>query len=1597
MEKDCGRKARKESEVDGNDAKIVIPSAPEQGVPVSNQLQESSQETTKAPSNPWLKKSPSALPYLQDALKALIAPGDTLLVMARGLEMPWVFESYLQLTCTSPKHKLVFVLGCTTSGTSSTSSTTSTSHNSSATSFSASSLLYGLKHHRGVPEHLLPVTVQSSYSTEFRRRLYIVGGVFFITPAILLNDLLNRTVTPAAINGLLFANAHTIKPNGPQAFLARLYRAEKKSLSAAGTPTSTTVGEASTTTTRGGGLPNSSEGLPNSSTSYLNSTGFIKAVSDRPEWLARGFSGVGTLMRCLFLNNLSLWPRFHRSVVQSFVIPSTSDNEKSCHGRETDDEIVKEKNKKSSQSSDDTFVNIDNKNVSSLDVEEIHLPLSPSMSAIQDSILELMQNCLKFISNSASCDLSTSSVNLTIENALFDSFHATLRAALNPQWHRLSFKLKQVVRDVWTLKQMLDLLLRYDAIKFWQHVEHLVQLGINLQRCELSRQQREAQRGGDGNKGRAGNKYSKQKGGRRAGGQSSSSLRNLYSPQWVTYDAANDLIDHAKSRVYEFVTTTGPPPTRKDSNTKSSNAKTETRQQQHSSFHGPSLLYQSITGKRIRASIKVQIEECPKLKMLKTLLSEIEDNVTKKKHSTENNFKKKEKEMKYSKKKTSEKTETNQDSSSKKRKRSPSESGEDNKNDFIESSFLPVTLVLCPSLSSFLKVKYYLKTQETIYAQAKEEFQKKKTKKSKIDSNNNNNCAEAIVERRQLAEFLKYIERKEYKAKRLDATHGPTASSKALALPSTSTEPSSSSSIATSNSSSATHSLSTSTSSKSYKNHSSSSTTTTTTGPSLVRLTRKIAEVRLLRMYGGALRQYLARKESNKESPPENETEKKVEVIDLLSPNDDDDIKGSSDTKRTNDTTRSQKDLKEIDSGIEINEEKGEKIIEEEEEEEEESSMFTIQFMNGQGSDGSIHHLVIVVNHESFADPGKLIANFHGGTAGKGSRKTPPFLARSLLDFFEQVQPTHVILFEPEAKMIRTVEVYHARRLKFTEWYKKTWKEEGSKEENKGGKQVDEQAQQDEHTKELETMSSSPPLQQKTPAVQTPLSPPPSLHVYMLVFKNTIEMQKFSSDQKKERNAFKRLLDFKTQMILPTSGKATGVASGMLPISRDHANLYTWRSQGEFTNLSANNPNTITNPNVSQTTSSLSLKGEKGGGAMGLSTAMSSSTIVMGSNSGGGGGGGVAGNTEIAMRMHKQLSAVSNSNANSNAYSRRGSYTSLSARTLAKLKTTSGLVIVDTRELRSPLPFLLHCSAQLQILSRTLIVGDYILSPEVCVERKAIPDLIQSLQSGRLWTQVEAMCRHYTVPILLIEFNGQNGDEDNSTNSGITTSSSSSSATGASFARGLPQTFNFTASLGSSKSNTYSSMGGGVQGGRSHHSSGNIPDSGIQSSSTSSWGKYVSTIQAKLSLLSIHKPQLKIIWSCSPKMTVKIFQRLKQNRAEPNALIAESKGNETMLGDLVNGTTENVSGGSSKQDTSQTKLKKGKNTVQSRVVHREDAVRMLLRLPGFHTENIYSVLNSGVINSLHDLATADPKKIEAYLGKSNARALHTFINQFSGL
>ncbi|KAL7979151.1 hypothetical protein Chor_015175 [Crotalus horridus] len=83
--------------------------------------------------------------------------------------------------------------------------------------------------------------------------------------------------------------------------------------------------------------------------------------------------------------------------------------------------------------------------------------------------------------------------------------------------------------------------------------------------------------------------------------------------------------------------------------------------------------------------------------------------------------------------------------------------------------------------------------------------------------------------------------------------------------------------------------------------------------------------------------------------------------------------------------------------------------------------------------------------------------------------------------------------------------------------------------------------------------------------------------------------------------------------------------------------------------------------------------------------------------------------------------------------------------------STAAPLSIDTRKAGLELPSLIHRRG-IDIEPVTLEVGDYILTPDICVERKSTSDLIGSLNSGRLYTQCVSMSRYYKRPVLLIEF-----------------------------------------------------------------------------------------------------------------------------------------------------------------------------------------------------------------------------------------------------
>ncbi|KDN53411.1 hypothetical protein K437DRAFT_265777 [Tilletiaria anomala UBC 951] len=197
-----------------------------------------------------------------------------------------------------------------------------------------------------------------------------------------------------------------------------------------------------------------------------NEDGFLKAFSDNPEHFAHGFTPLQTVMGQLQIRQVDIWPRFHKIVQKSLGAQRA-------------------------------------------DVVELHQELSRSMLNIQTSIIECLEATI--------CELKRTSVGVdtveyTVENAIFHVFDAVVRRQLDPVWHRVSPKTKQLVSDLSTLRQLLTYLIQYDAVTFYSFLETI--LAANTSPASAT-----------------------------------GTVRQNQSP-WLLMDAANTIFSEARRRVY---------------------------------------------------------------------------------------------------------------------------------------------------------------------------------------------------------------------------------------------------------------------------------------------------------------------------------------------------------------------------------------------------------------------------------------------------------------------------------------------------------------------------------------------------------------------------------------------------------------------------------------------------------------------------------------------------------------------------------------------------------------------------------------------------------------------------------------------------------------------------------------------------------------------------------------------------------------------------------------------------------------------------------------------------------------------------------------
>ena len=160
-----------------------------------------------------------------------------------------------------------------------------------------------------------------------------------------------------------------------------------------------------------------------------NSAAFVRAFSDRPGALCRGFSGVEKVLKALLLRNLYLWPRFHLSVCDSL-------------------------------------------NARPPEVVELRQPLSANLRICQEAILEVMTGLLKELTSSSACSRHLDVSQLTLEAGLFRSFDRVLERQLDPVWLTAPRRIKQAAKELRLLRQLAGDLLRYDSVTFWSYLNN---------------------------------------------------------------------------------------------------------------------------------------------------------------------------------------------------------------------------------------------------------------------------------------------------------------------------------------------------------------------------------------------------------------------------------------------------------------------------------------------------------------------------------------------------------------------------------------------------------------------------------------------------------------------------------------------------------------------------------------------------------------------------------------------------------------------------------------------------------------------------------------------------------------------------------------------------------------------------------------------------------------------------------------------------------------------------------------------------------------------------------------------------------------------
>ncbi|KAI4369977.1 hypothetical protein MLD38_018366 [Melastoma candidum] len=256
-----------------------------------------------------------------------------------------------------------------------------------------------------------------------------------------------------------------------------------------------------------------------------NGNVWVRAFSDKPHAMVAGFMKVERIMKCLGITRLHLWPRFQVYVSQEL---------------EKDPPVV----------------------------VDVRVPMSKYMVGIQKAILEVMDACLKEMRKTNKVDVE----DLTVENGLFKSFDEIVRMQLDPIWHTLGKKTKQLVSDLKTLRKLLDYLVRYDAVSYLKYLDTL---------------------------------------------RVSESFRSV----WIFAESSYKIFELAKKRVYRYVRSDG---TKLDDSSKNSTSRKRKSKGDDSNEEAGSGGY-GLQNPASSIILEEVLEEAPKWKALRELLEEIEE------------------------------------------------------------------------------------------------------------------------------------------------------------------------------------------------------------------------------------------------------------------------------------------------------------------------------------------------------------------------------------------------------------------------------------------------------------------------------------------------------------------------------------------------------------------------------------------------------------------------------------------------------------------------------------------------------------------------------------------------------------------------------------------------------------------------------------------------------------------------------------------------------------------------------------------------------------------------------------------------------------